>query len=54
MNSYLVFALIASVVAIVYGLVLAKSILKKSPGNAPIQEIAKANQAAASTYLNYK
>ena len=52
MNSYLVFALIASVVAIVYGLVLAKSILKKSPGNARMQEIAKAIQEGASAYLN--
>src|SRR3990167_2719980 len=52
MNDYLVFALIASVVAIVYGLVLAKSILKKSPGNARMQEIAKAIQEGASAYLN--
>lgn len=52
MNTYLVFALISSVVAIVYGLVLAKSILKKSPGNERMQEIAKAIQEGASAYLN--
>jgi len=52
MNSYLVFALISSVIAIVYGLLLAKSILKKSPGNARMQEIAKAIQEGAGAYLN--
>lgn len=52
MNPYIVFALIASVVAIVYGLVLAKMILKKSPGNERMQEIAKAIQDGAGAYLN--
>ena len=52
MNTYLVFALLASVVAIVYGLVLAKFILKKSPGNERMQEIAKAIQEGAGAYLN--
>jgi K(+)-stimulated pyrophosphate-energized sodium pump len=52
MNDYLLFALIAGVIAIVYGLVLAKSILKKSPGNERMQEIAKAIQEGASAYLN--
>lgn len=52
MNSYLIFALVASVVAIVYGLLLAKSILKKSAGNERMQEIAKAIQEGAGAYLN--
>ncbi len=52
MNGYIWFALIASLVAIIYGLVLARSILKKSAGNARMQEIAKAIQDGASAYLN--
>ena len=52
MDKFLLFAIISSVVAIVYGLFLAKSILKKSPGNARMQEIAKAIQEGASAYLN--
>ena len=52
MNSFLLFAIVSSVVAIVYGLFLAKSILKKSPGNARMQEIAKAIQEGAKAYLN--
>src|SRR3989339_792311 len=52
MNQFLLFALISSVIAIVYGLFLAKSILKKSPGNARMQEIAKAIEEGASAYLN--
>ena len=52
MNSFLLFAVVSSVVAILYGLFLARSILKKSPGNARMQEIAKAIQEGASAYLN--
>ncbi|MGH7249446.1 MAG: sodium/proton-translocating pyrophosphatase, partial [Minisyncoccia bacterium] len=52
MNQFLLFAIISSLVAIVYGLVLARSILKKSPGNARMQEIAKAIQDGAGAYLN--
>jgi len=52
MNPFLLFALVSSVVAIVYGLFLAKSILKKSPGNMRMQEIAKAIQDGAGAYLN--
>jgi K(+)-stimulated pyrophosphate-energized sodium pump len=52
MNSFLLFAIISAVVAIVYGLFLAKSILKKSAGNERMQEIAKAIQEGAGAYLN--
>ena len=52
MNSFLLFAVVSSVIAIVYGLFLAKSILKKSPGNERMQEIAKAIQEGAGAYLN--
>ncbi|MFA6077187.1 MAG: sodium-translocating pyrophosphatase [Candidatus Paceibacterota bacterium] len=52
MNQFLLFAIVSAVVAIVYGLFLAKSILKKSPGNARMQEIAKAIQEGAQAYLN--
>ena len=52
MNGYIVFALIAAVVAIAYGLVLASSILKKSAGNDKMQSIAKAIQEGAAAYLN--
>src|SRR3989338_5279781 len=52
MNQFLLFAIASSVVAIIYGLLLAKSILRKSPGNQRMQEIAKAIQEGASAYLN--
>lgn len=52
MNPYLIFSLVAAVVAIVYGLVLAYSINKKSAGNEKMQEIAKAIQEGAKAYLN--
>lgn len=52
MSSYIVFALASSLLAIVYGLVLASSILKKSTGSDKMQEIAKAIQEGAGAYLN--
>ena len=51
MNPYLIFALASAVIAIVYGLFLAKSILKKSAGSDKMQEIAKAIQEGAAAYL---
>ncbi len=52
MNSYVIFALISSIVAIGYGAFLISSILKKPAGNARMQEIAAAIQAGAKAYLN--
>ncbi|MCX6716996.1 MAG: sodium-translocating pyrophosphatase [Candidatus Taylorbacteria bacterium] len=52
MNSYIIFALISAVIAIVYGLFLVKSILSKPAGNPKMQEIAEAIQQGAKAYLN--
>ena len=52
MSEFLLFAIVSSAVAIVYGLFLAKSILKKSAGSERMQEIAKAIQEGAKAYLN--
>ena len=52
MNTYIWFALIASVIAILYGVFLITSILKKPTGNDKMREIAAAIQAGAKAYLN--
>lgn len=52
MNSYTLFALISSVIALAYGAFLISSILKKPAGNDKMQDIAKAIQAGAKAYLN--
>jgi K(+)-stimulated pyrophosphate-energized sodium pump len=52
MNSFLLFAIISSVVAIIYGLLLAKTILKKSEGNDKMKSIASAIAEGAKAYLN--
>src|SRR3989344_2832848 len=52
MSPFIVFALISSIVAIIYGLALAKHISGKEAGNARMQEIAAAIAAGAKAYLN--
>ena len=52
MSQFLWFAIISSLVAIIYGLLLAQSILKKSAGNEKMQSIANAIAEGAKAYLN--
>ncbi|MEO5635418.1 MAG: sodium-translocating pyrophosphatase [Candidatus Paceibacterota bacterium] len=52
MNNFLLFTVISAVIAIVYGLVLARKILKRSPGNEKMQEISAAISEGAKAYLN--
>jgi len=52
MNTYIIFALVTSIVAIAYGAFLASSIIRRPAGNAKMQEIASAIQAGAKAYLN--
>jgi K(+)-stimulated pyrophosphate-energized sodium pump len=52
MDKFLLFALISSVIAIVYGLFLAKLILKRNAGNEKMQAIAAAIAEGAKAYLN--
>jgi K(+)-stimulated pyrophosphate-energized sodium pump len=52
MNPFIIFALVSSVIAIVYGLFLIKLVMSKSAGDAKMQEIAAAIQQGAKAYLN--
>ncbi|MFH1426499.1 MAG: sodium-translocating pyrophosphatase [Candidatus Kerfeldbacteria bacterium] len=52
MNTFIIFALISAAVAIVYGIILARSVLKKDAGSEKMQEIASAIQTGAKAYLN--
>jgi K(+)-stimulated pyrophosphate-energized sodium pump len=52
MNTYIWFALISSIIALVYGAFLISSIMKKPTGNDRMKEIAAAIQAGAKAYLN--
>ncbi|MFA4937038.1 MAG: sodium-translocating pyrophosphatase [Patescibacteria group bacterium] len=52
MNNAVIFAIISSVVVIIYGLFLARWILKLPAGSERMQEIAKAIQVGARAYLN--
>ncbi len=52
MNSYVIFALISSVIAIAYGAFLISWIMKKPTGNDKMRDIALAIQAGAKAYLN--
>ncbi|NQV88172.1 MAG: sodium-translocating pyrophosphatase [Parcubacteria group bacterium] len=52
MNSYIIFALVCSVIAILYSLFLTSLILKKGTGDDKMREIAKAIQEGAKAYLN--
>ncbi len=51
MSTGLMFALIASLIAIVYGVVTTFSLMKRSPGNEEMQRIALAIQEGAFAYL---
>ena len=52
MNQFLLFAIISSIVTIVYGLLLAKIISKKSEGSEKMKSIAAAIAEGAKAYLN--
>jgi K(+)-stimulated pyrophosphate-energized sodium pump len=52
MNSFIIFALISSIIAIVYGLFLIKVVLSKGSGDEKMKAIALAIQQGASAYLN--
>ena len=52
MNPFIIFALITSIIAILYGLFLIRVVLKKGTGDAKMQAIAKAIQEGAKAYLN--
>src|SRR3989344_6093024 len=52
MNAYVIFALISSIIALLYGSFLISSIMKKPTGNDKMREIATAIQQGAKAYLN--
>ncbi len=52
MNPFIIFALVSSIIAIVYGLFLIKSVMKEDAGDEKMQNIAKAIQEGAKAYLN--
>jgi K(+)-stimulated pyrophosphate-energized sodium pump len=52
MNQFLLFAIISSIVAIGYGLLLARSIFKLNAGNEKMQSISAAIREGAKAYLN--
>ncbi len=52
MDKFLLFAIISSIVVIIYGLFLAQKILKKNAGNEKMQRIASAIAEGAKAYLN--
>lgn len=52
MNPFIIFALGASVFAILYGLLLIKMVMKKGTGDEKMQSIAHAIQQGAKAYLN--
>jgi K(+)-stimulated pyrophosphate-energized sodium pump len=52
MNTPLLFALLTPLVALIYGIILIRIILKKDAGNEKMKEIAKAIQDGAKAYLN--
>jgi K(+)-stimulated pyrophosphate-energized sodium pump len=52
MSAYIIFAITSSILAIVYGLVLARLIIKKDSGNQRMREISSAIEDGAKAYLN--
>lgn len=52
MNAFIIFALVSSIVAILYGLFLIKVVMSKSSGDEKMKSIALAIQQGAKAYLN--
>ncbi|HUC88832.1 MAG TPA: sodium-translocating pyrophosphatase [Candidatus Paceibacterota bacterium] len=52
MNPFIIFALVSSIVAILYGLFLIKIVMKEGAGDKKMQDIASAIQQGAKAYLN--